>query len=441
MAIITEFALESNKNIRVNFDGGNLSSDAGLLLMKEFLHKLGVPQLVKEIFQMEDIGHVRIHKAHENLLQMLYQIIGAYYQDSHADALRHDPVITSAIDKPVLASQPTLSRFHNRMDAGSLALLELIQKILRKRVYSAEKPESILFDLDTTLFNTYGAQEESAFNHHYQACGYHPMLCFDGNTADLLKIELRSGAMYCCNGVADFLKPLIEEYQTECPDVPRCVRGDSGFATDELYSLCEETETQYAIRLKKNNVLTKLAEDLSSQLYKLTEKDAVSYAVIYGEFQYQAQSWDHPRRVVCKIEKPYGQIIHTTTFVVTNKDDVPEEIIRFYCKRGTMENYIKECKHGFDFPCVSSATQIVNACRVQIHALAYNLFNWFRRLTLPQSFKKYRIDTLRIKLLKIGCRIVRSSRYVYIKICSSFPYQREFYETLQKIWSLQPSLV
>ena len=436
MSIVTDTVLESNKNFRVNFDGGNLSSDGGLLLLKEFYHKLGVKALLKKHFHTTDSASFRIHKDHENLLQMLYQITGAYFQDDHADSLRNDPVLNAVVGKAALASQPTLSRFHNRMDAQSLKQLEDIQRIIRRRVYSVEKPEYILFDLDSTLLAAYGTQEGEAFNYHYQAHGYHPLLCFDGLTGDLLKVELRPGTHYCSKGAAAFMRPLLEEYQRDYPETALFARGDSGFATDELYSLFETNGTSYVIRLKENPVLRRLAEALDSELYDLTREDAVSYAVVYGEFLYKAGSWDYPRRVVCKIEKPYGQMLHKYTFVVTNMDSSPEDLIRFYCKRGQMENFIKECKSGFDMSYVSSSSMIVNANRVQIHALAYNLFNWFRRLALPESMRKDRIDTVRLKLLKLAARIVRSARYVYFKLCSHCPYQTQFYETLSNIGKL-----
>ena len=440
MAIVNGIALESNKNFRFSFDGGNLSSDGGLLLLMEFYYKLGVNSLVRRYFRTTDPASFRIHKDHENLLQMLYQITSAYFQDDHADSLRNDPVITSAVGKAALASQPTLSRFHNRMDEASLTQLEEIQRIFRKRVYSLVKPEHILFDLDSTLLAAYGTQEGEAFNYHYQAHGYHPLLCFDGMTGDLLKVELRPGTQYCSKGAAAFMQPLLEEYQKDYPETALFARGDSGFATDELYSLFEMNSTSYAIRLKENAVLRKLAQDLDSELYDLTREDTVSYAVVYGEFEYKAGSWDYPRRVVCKIEKPHGQITHMNTFVVTNMDSSPEDLIRFYCKRGNMENFIKECKIGFDMSYVSSSSQIVNANRVQIHALAYNLFNWFRRLVLPEDTRKDRIDTVRLKLLKIAVRIVRSARYVHFKLCSFCPFQDLFYMTLSNIQRLRPQL-
>ena len=439
MSIISGIKLESNKNIYMNFEGGNLSSDAGLLLMKEFTHKFGIESLAKTIFHTTDSGRIRIHSDYENLLQTVFQIMAAYFQDDHADALRNDPAFKAVLGKEALASQPTLSRFYNRLNENTLAQLEEMLRTIQKRAYSVEMPEYVLFDLDSTLFATYGKQEGGAFNFHYQANGYHPLLCFDGMTGDLLKIELRPGTQYCCNGAAEFMRPLMEEYQENYPNIALFLRGDSGFATDELYSVCETNGTSYVIRLKENDVLRKLASELDSELYDQTKmrEDAVSYDVIYGEFEYKAGSWDYPRRVVCKIEKPFGQMIHMHTFVVTNMDSSPEKLIGFYCKRGQMENFIKECKSGFDMDYVSSSSQIVNANRVMIHALAYLLFNLFRRLVLPDKLRKDRIDTLRLKLIKIAARIVRSARHVVFKLCSSCPFQNEFYETLHNIRRMQ----
>ena len=112
----------------------------------------------------------------------------------------------------------------------------------------------------------------------------------------------------------------------------------------------------------------------------------MSYTVTYGEFMYRAGSWDYPRRVVCKVEKPADQLVHMFTFIVTNMDFSPEDLIRFYCKRETMENFIKESKKGFDFTAVSSSTKVVNANRLQVHALAYSIFNWFKRLALSAKY-------------------------------------------------------
>ena len=440
MNILNTVSLKSNSKIKINFDGGDLSSDAGLLLFKEFLFKIGAVKLINRIFKTNDTAWFRIHKDDANLMQVVYQIICAYFKDDCADELTNEPVMTAVLDKETLASQPTLSRFFNRMDGDTLSQLNRITRELRKVIYSIKKPEYMLFDIDSTLLDTYGNQEGEGFNYHYQAHGYHPLLCYDGLTGDLLKAELRDGTMYCSKEADLFMKSLLDEFIEDYPDMPLFLRGDSGFASPDLYEVLEDKYCKYAIRLKENAKLRELAEDENQALYHATKFNQIDYAVEYGEFMYQAGSWSHPRRVVFKIEKPYGQMIHLYTFIVTTMEMKPYQVIQFYCGRGRMENFIKEGISGFDFASVSSSSKLVNANRLLVHALAYNLFNWFRRLALAANMRKQRIDTIRLKLLKIAARVVKSARYKYFKLCSSCPYKKEFYETLENIQNLQPQL-
>ncbi len=440
MDILNTVSLESNSQIKINFDGGDLSSDAGLLLFKEFLFKTGAVKLISRLFKTNDTASFRIHKDGANLMQVIYQIISAYFEDDCADELANEPVMTAILEKDALASQPTLSRFFNRMDQNSLEQLNQIIRELRKVIYSIKKPESMLFDIDSTLLNTYGNQEGEGFNYHYQAHGYHPLLCYDGLTGDLLKAELRDGTKYCSKDADSFMKSLLDEFTCDFPDLPLYLRGDSGFASPDLYEVLEDTDCKYAIRLKENAKLRELAGEENRALYRATKFNQVDYAIEYGEFMYQAGSWSHPRRVVFKIEKPYGQMVHMYTFIVTTMEMKPYQVLQFYCGRGKMENYIKEGKSGFDFSSVNSASKVVNANRLMVHVLAYNLFNWFRRIALPVSMRKQQIDTIRLKLMKIAARVVRTARYKYFKLCSSCPYKREYYETLYNIHKLQPQL-
>lgn len=440
MSIVNTLALESNRQIKINFDGGDLSSDAGLLLIKEFVSNLGIDKFLGRNFKTNDSAAFRFHTDRDNLLQMIYMIIAGYFEDDASDELTNDPVFKAVLDKAALASQPTISRFFNRMDEETLNQFLDISRILRKKIYSVQMPEAVILDLDSTLLEAYGKQEGRAFNFHYQSNGYHPLVCYDGITGDLIKIQLRDGTQYSCTGVVDFLQPVLDEYLNDYPTISLLLRGDSGFATPELYKQCEENGTGYVIRLKENKTLRSKATDLVDKLDEITQKNKVDYAVVYGEFMYQAGSWPYERRVVCKVEKPENQMVYLYTFIVTNMDSSPEYLIKFYCKRGLMENFIKESKSGFDFASVSSHTRIVNAGRLQVHALAYNIFNWFRRLALSAKMRKQRIDTIRLKLLKIAAKVIHSARYITFKLCSSCPYQNEFYETLSNISMLQPQV-
>ena len=440
MSIVNTLALKSNRQIKINFDGGDLSSDAGLLLIKEFVSKLGIDKLFEHAFKTNDSAAFRYHIDKDNLLQMIYLIIAGYFEDDASDELTNDPVFKAVLEKDALASQPTVSRFFNRMDEDTLNQFLTIGRILRKRIYSIQMPEAIILDLDSTLLDTYGKQEGRAFNFHYQSNGYHPLVCYDGITGDLIKIQLRDGNKYSCTGVVDFLQPILDEYLRDYPAIHLLLRGDSGFATPELYKQCEENGTSYVIRLKENAVLREKVSYLVDELDEITKENKVDYAVVYGEFMYQAGPWPYERRVVCKLEKPENQIVYLYTFLVTNMDSSPEYLLKFYSKRGLMENFIKESKNGFDFASVSSHTRIVNANRLQVHALAYNVFNWFRRLALSANMRKQRIDTVCLKLLKIAAKVIHSARYTTFKLCSSCPYKNEFYKTFSNIGKLNVQL-
>ena len=387
MSIVNTLSLESNRQIKINFDGGDLSSDAGLLLIKEFVSKPGIDNLLGKVFKTNDSALFRYHTDQKNLLQMIYMIIAGYFEDDTSDELTNDPVFKSVLEKDTLASQPTVSRFFNRMDEDTLNQLLMIGRILRKRVYRIQMPQAVILDLDSTLLDAYGKQEGRAFNFHYQSNGYHPLVCYNGMTGDLVKIQLRDETEYSSTGVVDFLQPILDEYLNDYPAIRILLRGDSGFATPDLYKQCEENGTSYVIRLKENGILRKKASYLVDELDEITKNNKVDYAVAYGEFMYRASSWPYERRVVCKVEKPENQMVYMYTFVVTNMDSSPEYLIKFYCKRGLMENFIKESKSGFDFASVSSHTRMVNANRLQVHALAYNIFNWFRRLVLSANMR------------------------------------------------------
>lgn len=233
------------------------------------------------------------------------------------------------------------------------------------------------------------------------------------------------------------MKPLLMEYLEDYPDTALYLRGDSGFACPDLFELLETNGTSYAIRLKVNGTLIKMAESLDKELEEITADNKVDYAVVYGEFRYAAASWGQTRRVIVKVEKQVNQLVNMHTFIVTNMDLTPSEIISFYCNRGKMENFIKESKSGFDMDTMSSRRMLINSNRMQISVLIYNIFNWFRRLVLPKSMRKLQIDTVRLKLLKIAAKMVNSARYITFKLCSSCPYKEAFVETLDNIRQLR----
>lgn len=439
MNSLTDLSLNFNNKVKFNFAGGNLSSDCGLLLVKDFIHKLGLDKIIKDCFHTSGNDRIRIHHDAENLMQNIYQAIAGYHEDDCADDLKTDPVMNTILGKPALASQPTLSRFYNRLDNENIKQIEAIMEQARHIVYGIEPPKYVVLDIDSTLCGTSGAQEGACFNFHYQDNGYHPLLCYDGLTGDLLKAELRKGSAYSCTGVVEFLEPLLKDFKTNYPKTTLLVRGDSGFATPELYELCEKYGALYTIRLKKNAVLDNILKEqgILDKFDRFYEQDPEHNTEFHTEIKYKAKSWTTERRVAVKIEHKSDELFHFETYVVTNFTDTgSKSIIATYCNRGTMENFIKECKSGFGFDNVSSHTMEVNANRMLIRALAYNIINWMKRLVFTAEYAKSQIETIRTKFIKVAGRIVKSGRYITFKLCSSCPYQSFFEQTLKNITHL-----
>lgn len=167
MISLKDTVLESNKNIHINFEAGNLSSNSGLFLFSEFCHKIGLNKILNEFLHVSSKCY-RKHSKIDNLKQRLFQIVDAYYEDDRTDHLTHNPIITAVLSKESLASQPIMSRFFNNMTEDTLEQFNEIFKALRKVIYSIEKPNLIIFDLDSTLLNTYSNQEGHARNFHHQ---------------------------------------------------------------------------------------------------------------------------------------------------------------------------------------------------------------------------------------------------------------------------------
>ncbi|WP_078428216.1 IS1380 family transposase [Alkalihalobacterium alkalinitrilicum] len=434
MATLPQLTLDFNRQIKLSNDGGELSSDTGEFLFREFDEKVGFSSTLAQFLNLKDNRRYYVH-SNENLLrQKIYQIIAGYTEDDAADQLTKDPVFTRIIGTDALASQPSLSRFFRRFDNQSIEQLNQANQELIDKVHQFRESKSLIFDLDSTHSDTYGDQEAAAYNAHYGTVGFHPLVAFDGVTGDFLKAKLRPGNVYTSNGVVEFIQPLIEHYNEKFPETTSFIRGDSGFAVPALYDLCEKESVYYVIRLKSNANLQRIADEL---LPSSLPSDVTKAECYYEETIYQAKSWAKPRKVIIKSVRLAGELIFSHSFFVTNLVDVfsPKDIVLSYQKRGTMENYIKETKNGFSFDKMNSHSFQVNEVKMMLSLLAYNLTNWLRTLCFPEEQKNMQIDTIRTRIIKVASKLVTSGRSLYFKLSSSFVYQEFFWKVLQRFRS------
>jgi len=245
---------------------------------------------------------------------------------------------------------------------------------------------------------------------------------------------LREGNVYTSNGVVDFVKPILSEFN----GVQLKSRGDSGFAVPELFELYEENDVLYYIKLKANSVVAKIGLNYLKD-HQIAVKNDEPF---YFETVYSAQSWNKPRRVLCKAEYYHMELVSQliVSFVVTNDLTLsPEDGFNFYNGRANVENCIKEIKLDLSMGKLSLHSFIGNACRLQIFALAYNINNLLKRLILPPSLKSKRLSTLRIYLIRIGAKIVSHSRKLIINLSSSFGLETEYVQAFKNISNIPHS--
>lgn len=435
MATLQEKHVKFNSKMVVSNTGGNLSSDAGLILVKEFMDSLGFYSFAKQFLHFNED---RIYWTHDNislLEQLLFQLIAGYSADSSANLLKEDPIFRLVLDKEAIASQASLSRFWDRISEENIAQFQELNQAMLDKVRMERNNTQMIIDLDSTHSDTFGNQEKTEYNAHYGTQGYHPLVAFDGLTGDFLKAELRSGNVYTSKGVKDFLAPMLTHYRQVLPCTDILVRGDSGFATPEVYDTCESNESFYVIRLKSNKVVEKLAETfvLVGDDHPWEEREVHYYFAFY-----QANSWSQKRRICIKSTREANQLVFSHECVVTNfhEELSAKTIFQIYHKRGTMENFIKEAKNGFYFDKTDSSSFLENHARMMVSLLAYNLVNFMKTICLPEKEATFQVDTLRLRLFKVAGKLVRSGRRLLLRMSSSHVYQDLFYQLLDKIQQL-----
>src|SRR5699024_2120858 len=389
-------------------------------------------QLSKKIVRFNDSRKYWTHTNHKLLKQLVLQIVAGYNTDSAANILQNDPVLqTLSIDEP-LASQSSISRFYDRVVVETILTLQVLNQDLIDKARLVRNDTNMIIDLDSTHSDTFGHQEETAYNAHDGTNVYHRLVAFDGLTGDFLKAKLRSGNQYTSNWVKEFLEPLLAHYNQTIPTTDILVRGDSGFATPDVYDLCDLYENQYVIRLKANRNLYRLAEEFVfyDNHHPWDEKE-----VYYHSVSYQAASWFKPRRVCIRSTREVGELLFKHSFIVTNFSEniSAKRVFETYNKRGTMENYIKEAINSFFFDKTDSSEFLENEARMMISLLAYNLVNFLRTLCFEPKSKGLQVNTIRLRLFKVAGKLVNTARQTYLKLSSYHVHQREFYAVFRKI--------
>jgi DDE family transposase len=412
----------------VDFAGGTLTTDAGLLLVREFDEQLGLSgDVVDRITDARDARYVT-HELDALVRQRLYQVAAGYEDVNDADRLRHDPTfqIVAADGRTPLGSQPTLSRLENAIDWPA------IQRLARTGVdwfcayaYGPdEHPADLVLDLDSTDDPTHGTQQLALFHGWYEQHMYHPLVWFEGRTGLLLRTRLRPGRDPSAACVVDDLRHLLVPLRRRFPHTPIFLRGDAGMATPAVEAKLEAEGIRYVLGIGTNRVFKARVAGLVAQAQR--RYDRTSHPVyLRTSFWHRAKRWPHRRRILVKVDVTAQGL--NVRFMVTNRRGRAADLVAWYDDRGTSENWIKELKLDIHADRLSCHRFRANAFRLQLHSLALLLLAYFRRDVLAGTrLATATIGTIRLQLLKVAGRVCRSVRHVWFHLASHWPGQPLF---------------
>jgi hypothetical protein len=418
------FAFTGPRTLVARFDAGRATSDGGLPWVAEAERQLGVCAALAACVPEWRGGRVR-HSREDLVRQRVLQIACGYPDQDDADTLRGDPLLKHACGRlpesgPDLASQPTLSRLENAVDRRAVEALAaaLVELYVRARGRGGA-PTRILLDVDGTDDPAHGQQEGVGYHGYYRQYMYFPLLVFDGETDHLVAAVLRPGRVGGARFVVLVLRRIVARLRAAWPGVAVEVRADCGCASPRLYAWCEANGVDYLLGLATNPVLARAAAPQLAQAQAQSAAQGGAKVRLVGETSYAAETWPHARRVVFKTE--VLQKGPNTRFVLTTRTDPPAAVYDRYVARGEPENWVKDVKNALQADRLSDHAFWANAFRLLLHAAAYWLLDTVRRWLIRRGAARLQLDTLRLRLVKIGGLVHELADRVQLHLASHHP--------------------
>lgn len=413
---------------KINFNGGNLSSDGGSILLSQFLKKINLKKLLDSI-PFVDLRHLPVYSNTNILFQQIIKCLLGYNDQSDQKILINDPLLSL---KSLICSQATVSRFYDRV---SLNTTNEFKKIITQLAYDFVNTniDDPILDADSTMVTTCGNQEASAYIHHYQKNGYHPLVINEYHSKLLLSSLLRTGSAYSSNGIIEELEQLF----TQLNNTGNIrFRGDSAFYRRDLFKYLENNQVTYYIRVK--NFKKNIRESVMDMVINQADWNDFDYTEpYYGEYTIQINK-TKKRRIVYKafrLEKGgMLQLVPMVYCIITNDfEKSPKEAMDFYEARGNSENFTKELKDDFNGGNPSHKEFVKNEMDFLISSLAYNLYHVFQQTILEEKDQTIRMNTYRLKYQKIAVKVIQHARQVTLSFSSAYKNKTQFTQYWNKV--------
>jgi hypothetical protein len=425
------------KVIVARFDGGRLSSEGGLLALREIERRLGVADRLAGCLTDPRAPEKVVHRLAEIIRFRMLMIAAGYEDGNDADALRRDPMFKLALDRlpsdDELCSQSTISRLENLPDVR--ALLRLGRALIEQYCASFRQvPKRIILDVDDTFDRVHGEQQLRLFNAYHDDYGFQPIVVFDGEGRFVTAL-LRPGRRPGGREIRGFLRRLVGAIRATWPRVEILLRADSHYTAPEVLDWCRANRVDWVLGLAPNAALRRHVEALEkTTAERFRAAPARGKVRRFKEFYDAAQSWSRVERIIARVEAgPEGT---DTRLIVTNlAGGRPKKLYQgLYCARGQAENHIKAWKNHLAADRTSCHQAEANQFRLFLHAGAYWLL-WSMRRLMPKrsAWRVMQFDTLRLRLIKIAARVVELKKQVKIHLPSSAPDQPIFRLALDRL--------
>jgi hypothetical protein len=414
-----------HKKVSVAFDGGLLSSDGGVLLLREVERKLGVAaRLAGCLVDRRDPS--RVAHGLVEMLRLRMLLIAAGYEDADdCDALRDDPAFKLAVGRlpetgAALCSQPTMSRLENAPSKSEIARMMGAMVELFCASYG-QRPASIVLDIDDTLDRVHGRQQLSLFNAHSDEHCFLPIHIYEGTSGKPVAVILRAGKTPGGAEVRTILKHVVSRIRRHWPGVRITVRGDSHYGRPEAMDWCEANGVDYVFGLAGNDVLRAGVRAVADDLCVRRAESGADKRRTWAEIRYAAKSWTRQRHVVARLEATTLGL--DVRYVVTSLAGTPEHLYQtVYCARGQAENFIKLHKTQLASDRTSCRDPRANQFRLILHTAAYWLLHTLRAAAPKLStLARAEFDTLRLRLLKIAARVVEGTGRIRVWLPNACP--------------------
>ena len=428
--------LRFDRRLRLEFRGAKITTDAGLLAVRELDEMMGLTDMAGELIVEGRTGKNIQHQVSGLLRQSVYARLAGYEDVNDHEGLSRDPAMRAVIGKRALertaASMGTVSRFETDILAQeqNIDALATLNSTWVSKAVSLSTAKKVILDIDSSESPVHGNQEGSAYNGHFSSTCYHPLFCFN-NFGDCEGAVLRPGNVHSADGWREFLSSMVDRYKDM--EKKLYLRGDAAFAIPDIYEYLEDKGVLYAIRLPTNQVLSREIDHLMTRPVGRPSKKPKTF---FHDFSYRAASWKSSRRVIAKVEWHQGELFPRIGFIVSNMSRTPENVVRFYNKRGTCEQWIKEGKNALTWTRLSCSRFSSNRVRLALFVLAYNLGNFMRRFALPKEVSHWSLSSIQLKLIKIGAKIITHSRMTVFQMAEVAVPEKLFRSMLSRIHRL-----